>query len=130
HAGAQHQPVRGNLGFLGNVAQHRQEVAGKAHGNSEKRDFDSRASLMPTQSPSVHSMQACKLCRIYLAEPISVVRVRANKTKGGPNRRTSTTSREERWQPLHRAPKTSVLSNELNSAGPRALLFCCPTAAR
>ncbi|MNS94837.1 hypothetical protein D3C72_1290640 [compost metagenome] len=64
HAGTQHQPMRDNFGFLGNVTQHRQEIAGKAHGNSEERMIDSRVSLMPTQIASVHSMQACKLCRI------------------------------------------------------------------
>jgi hypothetical protein len=37
--------------------------------------------LMPTQSPTVHSFQACKLCRIYLAELKSVVTFPANKTK-------------------------------------------------
>ncbi|MNL20370.1 hypothetical protein D3C87_1416130 [compost metagenome] len=81
HAGTQHQPMRDNFGFLGNVTQHRQEIAGKAHGNSEERMIDSRVSLMPTQIASVHSMQACKLCRIYLADRKTLVRVPANKTK-------------------------------------------------
>ena len=31
HAGAQHQPVRGDLGLLRRFLQHRQEIAGEAH---------------------------------------------------------------------------------------------------
>ena len=37
HAGTQHQAVRDDFSFLGNVAQHRQKVARQAHVNSRKR---------------------------------------------------------------------------------------------
>src|SRR5215217_6295856 len=79
---------------------------------------------MPTQILLVHLMQAWKACRICVTGPNDVVRVRRNKAQAVTNRRTSTTSREERWLPLQSVPKTSVLSDKLNSAGPCAPLFC------
>ena len=36
HAGAQHQPVRDDLGLFRRLAQDRQEIAGQAHGILEK----------------------------------------------------------------------------------------------
>jgi hypothetical protein len=53
---------------------------------------------MPTQILLVHPMQAWKACRICVTGRILVVRVPRNKAQAVTNRRTSTTSREERWQ--------------------------------
>jgi hypothetical protein len=116
--------MRNNFSFLRHVAQHREEITGKAHGNSGYAvrlvDF-----LGPTQTPFSHSMQADKLCRFYLADRISIVSVCNNNITAEQNRRTSTASREERWPPLLACLRPTYCRSNSSKQGLWPCFFVC-----